>query len=283
MSDQRIDLHAHSTASDGTSSPRELVQQAGAAGLDVVALTDHDTTAGWDEAAQALPAGLSLVRGAEISCVHGGVSLHLLAYLFDPEDPSLTAALDGLRQSRAGRAQEMARQLEAAGTGVTWERVRELGSGSVGRPHLARALVEQGLVPTIAEAFTPQWIGTAGRFWVGLAEIEAVVAVRLITAAGGAAVFAHPRATARGRTVDDAVFATLADAGLVGVEVDHVDHDAQARVALAGLAADLGLVVTGGSDFHGASKPVGLGANGTTREAYERLVGAASGVAVVTA
>ncbi len=283
MSDERIDLHTHSTASDGTSSPQKLVQQAGAAGLQVIALTDHDTTAGWDAAAKALPPGLSLVRGAEVSCVHDGISLHLLAYLFDPQEPDLSAALDGLRRSRVGRAQEMAGKLEAAGTGVTWDRVRELAAGAVGRPHLARALVEQGHVASIAEAFTSEWIGTSGRFWVGLAEIEAVEAVRMITAAGGAAVFAHARASTRGRTVDDSVIAALAAAGLVGVEVDHVDHDERARVALTGLAADLDLVVTGGSDFHGSAKQVRLGAHGTAPAAFERLVAAASGVSVVAA
>ena len=283
MSDDRIDLHTHSTSSDGTSTPQELVRQASAAGLQVVALTDHDTSAGGVAAGEALPSGLSLVRGAEVSCVHDGISLHVLAYLFDPEEPVLAAALDGLRYSRSGRAEQMARALEAAGTGVTWERVRELAAGSVGRPHVARALVEQGHVASIPEAFTADWIGTGGRFWVGLAELDATTAVQMVTAAGGVTVFAHPGASARGRTVSDTAIAALADAGLLGLEVDHVDHDEPARAALTGLAAELDLVTTGGSDFHGSAKQIRLGARTTSRDAYERLVSAASGLEVLVA
>lgn len=283
VSDHRIDLHTHSTSSDGTSTPRELVLEGRAAGLTVLALTDHDTTTGWVAAGEALPPGLSLVRGAEVSCVHDGISLHVLAYLFDPEEPVLAAALDGLRTSRAGRAEQMARRLEAAGTGVTWDRVRALAAGSVGRPHVARALVEQGHVGSIPEAFTAKWIGNGGRFWVGLAELDATAAVQMITAAGGVAVFAHPRASARGRTVSDSAIAALAAAGLHGLEVDHVDHTGPARAALTGLAGELDLVVTGGSDFHGSAKQVRLGAGITSRDAYERLVAAASGVEVLAA
>jgi len=279
----RIDLHTHSTASDGTVLPAAVVQEAAAAGLDVVALTDHDTTQGWAEAAAALPAGLSLVRGAELSAVHGGVSLHLLAYLFDPDEPVLAAALGELRDARVRRAELMARTLEAAGTGVTWARVQELAQGTVGRPHLARALMEQGHVGSVAEAFTSQWIGADGPYWVPRADLDAVIAIALVRDAGGVTVFAHPRAGARGRTVDDAAIAELAEAGLLGLEVDHVDHDEQARADLLGLAADLGLLVTGSSDFHGDSKPVRLGAHLTSPAAYERLVSAATGVEVLAA
>ena len=166
MDAPRIDLHTHSTASDGTTPPAVLVREAREAGLDVVALTDHDTTAGWDEAAAALPEGLSLVRGAEISCASGGISLHLLAYLFDPAEPAFAAARQALRDSRVGRAETMARRLEEAGTGVTWQRVQQLAGGTVGRPHVAQALVEAGCVATVGDAFTPEWIGTGGRFHV---------------------------------------------------------------------------------------------------------------------
>ncbi len=279
----RIDLHTHSTASDGTALPAAVVQEAAAAGLDVVALTDHDTTQGWVEAAAALPAGLSLVRGAELSAVHGGVSLHLLAYLFDPDEPVLAAALGELRDARVRRAELMARALEAAGTGVTWARVQELAQGTVGRPHLARALIEQGHVGSVAEAFTSQWIGADGPYWVPREDLDAVTAIALVRDAGGVTVLAHPRASARGDTVDDAAVAELAVAGLLGLEVDHVDHDEQARADLAGLAADLGLLMTGSSDFHGASKPVRLGAHLTSPAAYERLVSAATGVEVLAA
>jgi len=279
-----IDLHTHSTASDGTTPPADLVRQARDEGLDVLALTDHDTTAGWAAAAEALPAGLSLVRGAEISCVRDGISLHLLAYLFDPEDAALSGKLAEMRTSRVGRAEQMARLLEAAGTGVTWARVRQLAGGTVGRPHVAQALIEQGHVATVNDAFTAEWIGADGPYYVAKMELDVLDAVRLVTGAGGAAVFAHPAASKRGRTVGDDVLADMAAAGLAGVEVDHVDHDEDARVHLRGLAAELGLLMTGSSDFHGTNKTVQLAANTTAQEQYERLVAhATSGTAVLSA
>ena len=253
-------------------------------GLDVLALTDHDTTAGWAAAADALPAGLSLVRGAEISCVRDGISLHLLGYLFDPQDPALTGKLQEMRDSRVGRAERMARLLEADGTGVTWARVQELAGGTVGRPHVAQALVEQGHVGSVGEAFTLDWIGTDGRYYVAKMELDVLDAVRLVVGAGGVAVFAHPGASKRGRTVGDDVIADMAAAGLAGVEVDHVDHDPRTRAHLAGLAAELGLLTTGSSDFHGTNKTVRLAENTTAPEQYDRLVAAAtSGTGVLTA
>jgi predicted metal-dependent phosphoesterase TrpH len=279
-----IDLHTHSTASDGSTTPAVLVRAAREQGLHVLALTDHDTTGGWAQAEQALPSGLSLVRGAEISCVSGGISLHLLAYLFDPDEPVLAEALRALRESRVGRAETMARRLEQAGTGVTWARVQELAGGTVGRPHVAQALVEQGHVTTVGEAFTPEWIGTDGRYYVAKRELDVLEAVRLVRRAGGVPVFAHPAASARGRTVGDEVIVAMAEAGLVGLEVDHVDHDDAARAHLKGLAAELGLLTTGSSDFHGTMKPVRLAAHTTAEESYERLVAAAtSGVPVLSA
>ncbi len=281
MPARRIDLHTHSTASDGTTPPAVLVAEAAQAGLDVVALTDHDTTAGHDEAVAALPTGLALVRGAEISCAHGGTSLHLLAYLFDPADAALAEALSALRSSRVGRAEQMVRLLEADGTGVTWEQVQALAGGTVGRPHVAQALVAEGHIGTVGEAFVPDWIGTGGRYWVPKLELDVVEAVRLVTAAGGVAVFAHPRAVKRGRTVDDDVVVAMAQAGLAGLEVDHVDHDDAARAHLHGLARELGLLTTGSSDFHGANKTVRLGEHLTPEDSYERIVALATGLPVL--
>ena len=283
MPGRRIDLHTHSTASDGTTPPDVLVREARERGLDVVALTDHDTTGGWDAAAAALPPGLALVRGAEVSCVSGGISLHLLAYLFDPDEPAFAAARDELQASRTGRAERMARLLEADGTGVTWQRVQQLAGGTVGRPHVAQALIEQGHVATVSEAFTPQWIGTHGRYWVEKIELDVLDALRLVAGAGGFSVFAHPRAAQRGRTVGDEVIADMAAAGLGGLEVDHVDHDDAARAQLRALADELGLVTTGSSDFHGTHKTVQLGAHTTGDQAYEQLVAGAAGVPVLTA
>lgn len=269
----RIDLHTHSTASDGTTPPARLMTLARESGLDVIALTDHDTVDGLVDAWAALPDRLTLVPGAELSCRADGVSLHLLAYRFDEHEPVLAAAMQQLRDSRVGRAEAMARSLEAAGTGVTWEQVRSLAEGTVGRPHLARALVQRGLVPTVAEAFTPEWIGAGGRHWVDKAELDVLEAIALVRAAGGVTVFAHPGADARGETVPDTTIAAMAAAGLVGLEVDHVDHPPATRARLRGLAGELGLVVTGSSDFHGDNKAVRLGENTTDPDAYEVLLG----------
>lgn len=277
-----IDLHTHSTASDGTTAPAELVRLAAAQGLQVVALTDHDTTAGWAEAAAALPNGLALVRGAEISCTFRRVSLHLLAYLFDPAEPVLAQHFADLRDSRLGRAEQMVTKLAAAGVPVTWEQVQTLAGGTVGRPHIAQALVAAGAVASLDEAFRPEWIGTGGRFWAAKIELDVIDAIGHITAAGGVSVFAHPAASKRGRTVPDSTIAAMRAAGLTGLEVDHVDHDGEEREHLRRLAGDLGLVVTGSSDFHGANKQVALGAHVTSPEQYEEIVARATGCPVLT-
>jgi hypothetical protein len=162
----RIDLHTHSTASDGTDTPAELVRKAADAGLDVVALTDHDTTRGHAEAIAALPPGLTLVTGAELSCRVDGVSMHMLAYLFDPEEPALLAERELVRDDRVPRARAMVAKLNELGVPVTWEQVRRIaGDGTVGRPHVASAMVELGVVPTVSDAFTPEWLADGGRAW----------------------------------------------------------------------------------------------------------------------
>ena len=280
---RRIDLHTHSTASDGTTPPERLVHEARAAGLDVIALTDHDTTAGWAAAAEALPAGLALVRGAEISCTSGGISLHLLAYLFDPDEPAFAARRHELRASRLHRAERMVGLLADDGHPVTWAQVQELAGGTVGRPHVAQALIDAGLVRSVEEAFTAEWIGTRGRYWVGKADLDVFEAIELVAGAGGVSVFAHPSATGRGRTVGDDVIAAMARAGLAGLEVDHLDHDDAARAHLRGLAADLGLLVTGSSDFHGDNKANRLGAHLTGDPSYDEIVARATGAEVVAA
>ncbi|KJE25098.1 putative metal-dependent phosphoesterase, PHP family [Frankia torreyi] len=278
-----IDLHTHSTASDGLVAPEDLVRLAAETGLTVIALTDHDTTAGLGRAAAALPGGLTLVPGAEISCsveVPGGsISLHVLAYLFDAAEPAFAAVRAQIREHRAVRARRMADRLAADGHPIHWERVAQLAAGTVGRPHIAAAMVEAGLVPTVAAAFTRDWIGAGGPYWVGKEQPDVWRTLRLIRDAGGVSVFAHPFASRRGVTVGPDVIEQMARAGLGGVEVDHPDHDADERSRLRGLAADLGLIVTGSSDFHGSSKPQGLAAETTSRESYERLVAAATGAA----
>jgi 3',5'-nucleoside bisphosphate phosphatase len=248
----------------------------------VVALTDHDTTGGWAEAVDALPSGLTLVRGAEISCVaEDGISLHMLGYLFDPAEPEFARARELVRTDRVRRAEAMVERCRELGAPIDWARVREIAAGAtVGRPHVATALVEAGVVADVSGAFTPQWLADGGRAFVNKYEIRAEEAVRLIRSAGGVAVFAHPGAVKRGRTVSDATIAALADAGLAGLEVDHMDQDAAMRAHLRGLASDLRLITTGSSDYHGTRKTIGLGEHTTAPEAYEAIVDRATGVLV---
>ncbi|KJS59612.1 PHP domain-containing protein [Streptomyces rubellomurinus] len=285
----RIDLHAHSNASDGTDTPAELVAAAVAAGLDVVALTDHDTVAGHAgaaEAVRALPDGtrLTVVPGAELSCVVDGVSMHLLAYLFDPAEPAFAAERELVRTDRFRRGRAIVERCRELGADISWEQVRRIaGDGSVGRPHIASALVEAGVVATVSDAFTPRWLANGGRADVRKHETDPVEAVRLVRAAGGVPVFAHPGAVKRGRTVSDRVIADLAAAGLAGLEVDHTDHDEQTRLRLRGLAADLGLLATGSSDYHGHRKTVRLGEHTTDPEVYQALLAQATGAPVIDA
>lgn len=274
----RIDLHTHSTASDGTDTPAELVRKAAAAGLDVVALTDHDTTRGHAEALAALPQGLTLVTGAELSCRLDGVSMHLLAYLFDPEEPALLAERELVRDDRVPRAKGMIAKLNELGVPVTWEQVARIaGNGSVGRPHVASALVELGVVDSVSDAFTPEWLADGGRAYVPKHETDPFEAVRLVKNAGGVAVFAHPAAVKRGRTVPDSAIAELAQAGLDGIEVDHMDHDPGTRARLRGLAGELELLVTGSSDYHGSRKTCVLGEFSTDPEVYGEITRRATG------
>jgi hypothetical protein len=275
----RIDLHTHSTASDGTDTPAELVANAAAAGLDVVAITDHDTTGGWTDAAAALPAGLTLVPGAEFSCKYQPppgagrrIALHLLGYLFDPDHAGLARERERLRESRLRRSRTMVERMAADGLPITWEQVSALaGGGTVGRPHLGRALVESGYVASVDAAFTGP-ISSRAPYYEPKADTDVFEAIALLRAAGGLPVFGHPIATRRGPTVGDDVIARMAEAGLVGLEVDHPDHDSDDRARAARLVRALGLIGTGSSDYHGTNKATRLGACTTSQEAYERLI-----------
>ena len=278
-----IDLHIHSTASDGTLSPAAVVAAAAVAGLDVMALTDHDTLAGWDEAFAACPCGLTIVPGLELSCVYQGgegqrpISVHLLGYLVDPSHPGLVAELCRLRTERSRRGEKIVEKLVAAGLPISWERVREFAAGaSIGRPHVGRALVEAGVVASVDEAFV-ELLSAAGPYYVRKADLDAVAGVQLIAAAGGVSVFAHPAAGRRGRVVDEAAITALAQVGLCGIEVDHPDHLPAERDDLRILAADLGLVATGSSDFHGTNKVNRLGQHTTDPSAYHELMAGACG------
>lgn len=279
----RADLHSHSSVSDGTRPPAEVMRRAAQAGLDAIALTDHDTSAGMAEAAAALPAGLTLVPGMELSCRRDGHSVHMLAYLFDPEHPELAAEVDRITAARVDRAQAMVDRLAELGTGVTWEQVTEIaGDGVIGRPHIARAMLAVGAIKTFDEAFTPQWIGTGGRAHVSRYALDPARAVRLVTAAGGVTVLAHPFAERRGWLVPEDLIGELAQAGLAGVEVTHPDHDLEESMALAGLARQLGLVASGGSDDHGELTGDRIGTYTIGEPDFSELLSGATGRSVIT-
>jgi hypothetical protein len=279
----RIDLHTHSTASDGTDPPAEVVRRAGQAGVDVLALTDHDTLAGHAAARQALggvvgpeqapPPGLTLVTGMELSCRLGGHSVHMLAYgLAAAEGSELAAECAAIVASRRSRGRDMVDRLRELGVDITWPQVEALADGVVGRPHLARAMVAAGAISRPEQAFTQEWIGAGGRAYVSRYALDPVRALWLIAQAGGAAVLAHPGAVSRGWKIPDETISALAAAGLAGLEVQHPDHDQAERSRLGALAADLDLVPTGGSDDHGSLTGDRIGQETCPPESYERLL-----------
>ncbi|RZT84103.1 hypothetical protein EV383_0937 [Pseudonocardia sediminis] len=287
----RIDLHTHSNVSDGTDSPAELVAAASAAGVDVVAITDHDTTGGWDEAVAACPPGLTLVRGAEFSCLsptgregEERCSVHLLGYLFDPEHPSITAEQSRLRDERVTRLHTMIGRMADDGYPVDVDTVFSYlpEGGTAGRPHLARALVKAGVVPSVDEAFA-KLLHNDSPYYVPRADTAVETAVEMIRAAGGVPVFAHPLARKRGTVIEPSVLVDLVAHGLGGVEVDHPNHAPEDRELLRALVAEHGLLGTGSSDYHGTNKTTPIAAETTDPEVYSALVAQATGVEVVGA
>jgi predicted metal-dependent phosphoesterase TrpH len=280
----RIDLHTHSSVSDGTETPAELMATARDAGLDVVALTDHDTTAGWPLAEAARPAGLTVVPGMEMSCRWNTsdqppISVHLLAYLFDPTHPGFAAERARLRDERLDRGERIVAALAADGYPVRWaEIVAHSDGGVVGRPHIARALVAAGVVDSVDHAFATL-LHHRSPYYVTKVDTEVREGIGLVRAAGGVPVFAHGLATKRGRIVGDAAIAAMADAGLLGLEVDHPDHSADERAHLRGVAEDLGLIVTGSSDYHGTNKATPIGDCTTDPEQWAAILAAGTGSA----
>ncbi len=279
----RIDLHTHSNRSDGTLSPTELVRHARAAGLDVLSLTDHDTTEGWAEAAEAArECGLRLVPGIEVSCRYAGAGVHLLAYLPDPAFEPLVAELGRVLAGRNARLPRILARLADLGIDVGLDDVERVSgpAAATGRPHVADALVAAGVVRDRDEAFA-RFLGPGGPAYVDRYAADLVTMLGTVRDAGGVSVLAHPWARRhRHEALDRDGLAELRDAGLAGLEVDHQDHDAATRGRLRELAADLGLVVTGSSDFHGSGK-VGhdVGCNTTAPSELDRLLGLAAAAA----
>jgi predicted metal-dependent phosphoesterase TrpH len=267
----RADLHVHSTASDGTDPPAEVMRRAARAGLDVVALTDHDTVAGHAEA-HAAAGPVALLPGMELSCRLDGRSLHMLAYLFDADQPELAAELTRIRDDRVLRARAMVDKLAGLGVDVSWGQVAAIaGQAVVGRPHIARAMADSGAIASPREAFTRDWIADGGRAYVGRYALDPVRAIDLVRAAGGVTALAHPRA-GRDTWVTNEQITRLAAAGLAGLEVFHPDQSEAERARLIALAHDLALATTGGSDDHGSLTDYRLGCETTSGEAYQDLL-----------
>lgn len=277
-----IDLHAHSTASDGTESPADLVAAAKAAGLTMLAITDHDTTAGWDEAAEAaIHEGIELVRGIEISCSRSHRSIHLLAYLPNPDDPRLAIELARARDSRVSRMDRMIERMVEDGIPITVAEVRAhvAPGATLGRPHLADALVANGVVPSRDEAFR-DLLHDGSKYYVGHYAPDPVTAIKLVRAAGGVPVLAHPFAM-RTATVTDAMVEEWAAAGLAGLEARHRDHEPADVERALRLAERHDLVVTGSSDYHGTGKLNRLGEFTTAPRQWARILEQSHGVKVV--
>lgn len=279
-----IDLHTHSTASDGTDTPSELINKALSQGITTLALTDHDSIDGWDEALSANRAPLSLVLGAEVSTITAdGISVHILGLLFDGEDKQMQTMLNETRDQRIPRMRKMVELLTADGIKVTMEDVMRAApvGATVGRPHLADALVELGVIKSRDEAFA-DLLSNGSKYYVENIAPTPEEAIALIRNAGGVAVIAHPFASRRGQILTPQSFSELVNAGLNGIEVNHRDQDSSEQQSLDSIARELDLVVTGSSDYHGTGKLNSLGENVTHPAQWERLEAMADKRRVVT-
>jgi len=268
-----IDLHTHTSYSDGTDTPAQLINKALAAGISIIGLTDHDSISGWQEATDALRTGISLVPGAEISCqTPDGISVHILGLLFDSNNSELMNTLEKTRENRHSRMEKIIARINEAGIDITMDDVLEqLSDGAtLGRPHLADALVKKGIVASRDEAFT-QMLHNNSKYYVSHYSPTPETAIKLIKAAGGVSVIAHPMASHRGRTISLDTFGSIIQAGLDGIEVDHRDHSPDEKLQLIKLANESNLVMTGASDYHGNGKLNTLGEYTTRPEQWEKL------------
>jgi len=271
-----VDLHTHATASDGIYTPGELLQQARDAGLRVLALTDHDTTGGLAEAAQAARSlGIDFIPGLELNTNDGGGEVHILGYFPDLTSPVFQQALHTLREARERRGQQIVEQLHANGLLLSWARVREIARGTIGRPHVAMALIEAGYVHSVGEAFE-RYLGKGCVGYVPRYRLSPFDAIRLIDSANGLPVIAHPL-TLPGLSTLSRWLPELCSAGLVGLETYYGPYTPENEAALRMLADQYRLIPTGGSDFHGPGiHPTPLGGRYVPYEAVEQLKAAAA-------
>ncbi len=279
-----IDLHTHTTCSDGTDSPLGLVKKAASSGITILGLTDHDSTSGWDEAIAALHGTLSLALGAEVSCLtENGISVHMLGLLFDGNNQPLQQLLSDSRDTRIPRMKKMIENLQGAGYEITLDDVAAATpeGATLGRPHLADALVAKKIVKSRDEAFT-DLLNNDSPYYVSHFAPTPEDAIRAIRAAGGVAVIAHPFASRRGQTLNPDSFTSLVEAGLNGIEVYHRDQNDEERAQLITVARALDLAITGSSDYHGTGKLNQLGENTTAQAEWEHLESMADQRRVIT-
>jgi hypothetical protein len=268
-----IDLHTHSNRSDGTFEPAEVVRRAAEIGLEVVALTDHDTTEGLEEAVAAgVELGVEVVPGVELSAEYEATSIHVLCYWPDVENRELQAELQRLRDDRLRRGEMMVEKLNGLGLPVSFDRVKQIaGTGNIVRPHVAQAMVEAGIVDSEKEAFD-LYIGDGKPAHVGKHALDPVDAVWLILDAGGLCVLAHPGMWGDQTSVPEELIERMAQAGMHGLEVNHTDHDDSQRMHYRQLAERLDLIPTGGSDCHGDRyDPIRLGTSTCDPDAFKAL------------
>ena len=268
-----IDLHTHSNISDGTDTPRALINKAHAEGLTVLALTDHDTTGGWDEATKYLRPGMDLVLGSEISCqTLDGISVHMLGLLFDRENLALADAMAKTRENRVGRMERIISRMNENGIEITIEDVYAQLSegGTLGRPHLADALIAKGYAKNRDEIFA-DWLNNNSKYYIAHYSPTPEESIALIKSAGGVAVIAHPLASLRGRTVKAESFESFVEAGLDGIEIHHRDHSPDEQALLNRVVKEFDLIPTGSSDYHGDGKLNRLAENQTALDDWERL------------
>ena len=278
-----IDLHTHTTASDGTDSPFALVKKALATGVTTLGITDHDSTAGWAEAITAVQPQIQLVLGAEISCLTSdGISVHMLGLLFDGEDEQMQQMLSDSRDTRLPRMRKMVALLQADGFDISLEDVYQAApdQATIGRPHLADALVAKKIVATRDEAFA-DLLHNESKYYVTHAAPTPADAIATIKSAGGVAVIAHPFASRRGQILTADSFQDLVIAGLDGIEVHHRDQSAAEQQVLIEIARELHLVTTGASDYHGTGKLNAMAENTTHPAQWEALEARASARRVV--
>ncbi len=275
------DLHLHSDLSDGTESPAAVMAAAHRHGIRTAALTDHDTTSGWAEAADAaVSLGMSFLPGMELSSRHEWRSIHVLAYLFDPDDATLRALTDRIRESRLTRARTMADRI-GRDYDLTWDDIVEqtTAGATVGRPHIADALVARGFVRDRGEAFGGI-LSPASDYYVALYAPDPVTAVAAVTGAGGVPIIAHP--AGRAGLLPQSVIRRMLDAGLAGFELGHRENVEPALGTLRSLVARHDLIETGSSDYHGRGKPNLPGEHTTSIEMIRRIVDRGTGTALIT-